>query len=223
VHHRIRTQPCPFADLIIVVFENPDPPATSNSPYWEYPHRLPPTRLRRPQRGRSSAIYHGDRAAAFLPHYPPVPTGSNDRDPVTRPPRTDRRTHGCPAARGGRGSAGSGSGRVRLEKQIIAAGALLMRDNLSILYPPRRMSGVPRVSAKTLPPRPPTGWVAPQAPAIDDEAPVRCESGTRPEHIEIPHKDLNRSTPAGQLDIRHFPPPPTAPHPHRRPEPRSLP
>jgi hypothetical protein len=125
VHHRIRTQSCPFADLIIVVFENPDSPAAPNSPYWEYSHRLPPTRLRRPQIGRSSTIYHGDRAAAFLPHYPPVPTEGNDRDPGTRPPRADHRTHGRPAARGGRGSAGSGSGRVRLEKQIVAAGALL--------------------------------------------------------------------------------------------------
>lgn len=156
-----------------------------------------------------------------------LPTGADgeqrSRSCYPTPPRTDRRTHSRPAARGGRGSAGSGSGRVRPEKQIIATGALLMRDDLSMPGPPRRMSEVPRVSVETLPPRPPTGRVTPRAPTIDDDAPVCCESGTRPERIEIPHKDPKRSTPAGQLDIRHFPPPPTAPHPHRRPEPRSLP
>ncbi len=223
MHHRIRTQSCPFADLIIVVFENPDSPAAPNSPYWEYPHRLPPTRLRRPQIGRSSTIYHGDRVAAFLPHYPPVPTESNDRDPVTRPPRTDRRTHVRPATRGGPGSAGSGSGRVRLEKLIVAAGALLMRDNLSILGPPRRMSGVPRVAAETVPPRPPTGWVAPRAPTIDDGAPVCCESGTRPERVEIPPQRPEPVEPRWTARYPTLSPPPTAPHPHRRPEPRSLP
>ena len=72
-------------------------------------------------------------------------------------------------------------GRVRLEKQIVAAGALLVLDNFSMLGPPRRTGEVSCVVA----PRPPLGRAAPREPAVEDSALMYCESGSRPERPPV--------------------------------------
>ncbi len=78
-------------------------------------------------------------------------------------------------------------GEPLVEKQIVAADAVVVLDDRPVPDAPHRIAGIPRLAVEVLARPVPVGWVAPPEPTGEDSALVCFGSGAGPDCGEFSH------------------------------------